>query len=105
MILRCAYSNLLQTIVSIISRMSCITGILDRTDYPNLDVIIVDNGSVEPASFTYFASISLDPRVVVIRDDRPFNYSRLNNEAASLARGDYVCFLNNDIEIIGPEWL
>jgi GT2 family glycosyltransferase len=82
-----------------------VEGILNRTDYANLDVIIVDNGSEKSTSSVYFAEISNDERVQVIRDDGPFNYSRLNNEAAARARGDYLCFLNNDIEIIESDWL
>jgi GT2 family glycosyltransferase len=41
----------------------------------------------------------------VIRDDSPFNYSRLNNTAVSLARGDVICLLNDDIEVLTPGWL
>ncbi|OOG63084.1 hypothetical protein B0E45_29765 [Sinorhizobium sp. A49] len=84
---------------------NCVEGILTRTDYPDLDVIIIDNGSVEAESLSYFAEVSKDTRVQVLRDDGPFNYSRLNNEAVARARGDYVCFLNNDIEVITPDWL
>jgi GT2 family glycosyltransferase len=84
---------------------NCVDGLLNRTDYSDLDVLIVDNGSVNPESLAYFASISQDRRVQVLRDDGLFNYSRLNNEAVVAARGEYVCFLNNDIEVIEAEWL
>ena len=84
---------------------NCVDGILNRTDYPDLDVVIVDNGSTEAASLNYLTMISHDPRVSVLRDDGPFNYSRLNNVAVARAIGDYVCFLNNDIETIAPDWL
>lgn len=84
---------------------NCVDGVLGRTDYPNLDIVIVDNGSVEPESLDYLAGIATDPRVTMLRDTGPFNYSRLNNAAVALARGDYVCFLNNDIETIAPDWL
>jgi len=40
-----------------------------------------------------------------MRDDRPFNYSALNNAAAKLARGDVLGLLNNDLEVISPDWL
>ncbi|WP_395392698.1 glycosyltransferase [Novosphingobium sp. BL-8A] len=84
---------------------SCLDGILNQTYYANLDVIIVDNGSKKQESLAYFEKIVADERVQVIRDDGAFNYSRLNNMASTKARGEYLCFLNNDIEIITPDWL
>lgn len=80
-------------------------GALQQTDYPDFDVIVVDNGSVDPETAAYFAEVSADPRVQILRDDGPFNYSRLNNDAVRRARGTYVAFLNNDIETIEPDWL
>jgi glycosyltransferase involved in cell wall biosynthesis len=59
---------------------TCIEG-LERTDYPTMEVIVVDNGSDDPATLGYLAA--LDPaRFRVLRDDGPFNFSRLNNRAA-----------------------
>jgi GT2 family glycosyltransferase len=82
---------------------TCIEG-LGRTDYPDFEVIVVDNGSDDPATLNYLAG--LDPaRVRVLRDDGPFNFSRLNNRAAKLANGEMLCLLNNDIEILSPDWL
>ncbi|WP_174296825.1 glycosyltransferase, partial [Sphingomonas bacterium] len=84
---------------------NCVEGLLERTDYPHLDVVIVDNGSIKAESLDYFETIARHPRVGVLRDDGPFNYSRLNNLAVAQAAGDLVCFLNNDIETISPDWL
>lgn len=82
---------------------TCISG-LARTDYPNMEVIVVDNGSDDPAALQFLAE--LDPaRFLVLRDDGPFNFSRLNNRAAQLAQGELLCLLNNDIEVLGPDWL
>lgn len=86
---------------------TCIQG-LARTDYPDFEVIVVDNGSDDPATLDYLAK--LDPaRHRVLRDDGPFNFSALNNRGAKLATGDLLCLLNNDIEMLpdrhGPEWL
>jgi O-antigen biosynthesis protein len=82
---------------------TCIDG-LERTDYPEMEAIIVDNGSDDPATLQYLAN--LDPaRYLVLRDDGPFNFSRLNNRAAQLARGELLCLLNNDIEVLEPDWL
>lgn len=83
----------------------CVESILSRTLYPNYEIIIVDNGSDEPETLQYLASLSGDARVRVLRDERPFNYAALNNGAISHARGEYVALINNDIEVLSPDWL
>jgi GT2 family glycosyltransferase len=77
---------------------------LQRSTYPNLEIIILDNGSTEPATAQLFSQLPKD-RVRILRDDRPFNFSSLNNHGASLAQGDFLCLMNNDIEVITPDWL
>ncbi|WP_083672160.1 glycosyltransferase family 2 protein [Sphingomonas montana] len=84
---------------------TCVDGILHATDYPLLELIIADNDSTEPASITYFNEISRDPRVKIVRWPHPYNYSAINNHAVTHAGGDYICLLNNDVEIIDPSWL
>ncbi|WP_066822354.1 glycosyltransferase family 2 protein [Sphingomonas mali] len=84
---------------------TCIRGLLDRTRYPNLEIVIADNDSNEPATHAFLAEISADPRVRVVTWPHPFNYSAINNFAVKAARGAYLCLLNNDIEIISEEWL
>jgi len=82
---------------------TCLEGVA-RTDYPDMEVIVVDNGSDDPATLTYLAS--LDPaRYRVLRHPGPFNFSALNNHAAREAHGALLCLLNNDIEVIEPDWL
>lgn len=88
--------------VSLLSR--CVDGIL-ASRYSRLSVIVVDNGSTEQATLDYLAHISADPRVSVVRDDRPFNYSALNNRAILRLDADVVGLVNNDIEPITPGWL
>ncbi|NLP61658.1 glycosyltransferase family 2 protein [Paraburkholderia sacchari] len=83
----------------------CIGSIHARTDYPNYEILIVDNGSNDPETLRYFDAFAADSRVRVIRDDRPFNYSALNNAAVREARGELVGLVNNDIEVIAREWL
>jgi glycosyltransferase involved in cell wall biosynthesis len=83
----------------------CLTSILQKTAYPNYEVIIVDNGSDDPATIRYFESLQTDARVHILRDDRPFNYSALNNGAVKTAKGEVIGLLNNDLEVISPEWL
>ncbi|WP_404711405.1 glycosyltransferase family 2 protein [Sphingomonas sp. MMS24-J13] len=84
---------------------SCIGSLLRETRYPNYDILIVDNGSTEPATHAWFAAIMADPRVSVLRYDHPYNYSAINNFAAARAHGAYLCLLNNDTEIIDGAWL
>jgi len=84
----------------------CIDSILLRTAYPNYEIIIVDNGSVEQGTFNYFQSLRrLSVKLKIIRDDSSFNYSRVNNMAVMQASGEFVCLMNNDIEILNPDWL
>lgn len=83
----------------------CLEGVLRNTDYPALELLVVDNRSREPATLRYLDSLAADPRVLVLRDDAPFNYSALNNLAAGHARGELLLLLNNDTEVIEPGWL
>ncbi len=83
---------------------TCIEGLLNETDYPNLEVIVVDNQSADPQTLDYLAT--LDARgVTVLRHPFPFNYSTINNRAASVATGEIIGLVNNDIEIIDRDWL
>jgi GT2 family glycosyltransferase len=79
----------------------CIRSIEKRTDYPNYEILIVDNGSNKPETLKFFATL----RHRVVRLDEPFNYSRLNNLGAQHAKGDFFLLLNNDTEVISPEWM
>jgi GT2 family glycosyltransferase len=83
----------------------CITSILQKTSYQHYEIIIVDNGSDDPATLDYFTSLNSTGKIRVLRIDAPFNYSALNNEAVKLARGELVGLINNDIEVITPDWL
>jgi GT2 family glycosyltransferase len=83
----------------------CVGSIVARSTYKAFDIVIVDNGSSEAESKSYFEHVQRQPCVSVIHIDGPFNFSRLNNLAASRARGELLCFLNNDTEIISPGWL
>ena len=79
---------------------------LRTTTYPNFETIVVDNGSDDPATLALLAERSAAGQVKVLRDAQPFNFSALNNHAVkSLAQGEFVLLLNNDIEAISPAWL
>jgi GT2 family glycosyltransferase len=81
----------------------CIEG-LRKTAYPNLDVIVIDNASDEPDTLDYLALLKRDG-VRVLEMGGAFNFSALNNAAVKRAKGELLCFLNNDVEIIDPDWL
>ena len=83
----------------------CAAGVLNRTDYPALELLIVDNDSEAAETHALLAHLAADPRVRVLRRPGPFNYAALNNEAAAEARGAVLLLLNNDVDVIHPEWL
>jgi len=84
----------------------CIRSIETLTLYPNYEILLVDNGSDDSEALAYFRTLhEQDRRVHVLRDDSPFNYAALNNMAVGQAGGNVVVLLNNDIEVISPEWL
>ena len=84
----------------------CLASIFSKSTYPDFEVILVDNGSEDPASLETFAAwAAREPRVRILRIDEPFNFSRLNNAAAANATGALLVFLNNDTEVRTPDWL
>ena len=83
----------------------CIDSIRRLTSYRPYEIILVDNGSDDPVALAAFARLGADPDLRVIRDCRPFNYSALNNAAARVAAGEVLVLLNNDTEVITPDWL
>ncbi|WP_342149412.1 glycosyltransferase family 2 protein [Methylorubrum sp. SB2] len=80
-------------------------GLFRGTDYPNLEVIVVDNDSREEATRALFARHADEPRLRVLPVPGPFNFSDLSNRGAAAARGGVLLFLNNDIEVLEPGWL
>lgn len=83
----------------------CIESIRTKTRYANYDILIVDNGSDDPATLAYLARLESEGAARILRDPRPFNYSALNNGAVREAGGELVGLLNNDLEVISPDWL
>lgn len=83
----------------------CVGSVLARTTYPSFEMLIVDNGSDETATLEFLRRVTADARVRVVRDERPFNYSALNNAAARQCRGELLALVNNDIEVLSPDWL
>jgi GT2 family glycosyltransferase len=81
----------------------CLRG-LRRVDYAAVETIVIDNGSDDPAALAVLAKVESDGGTV-LRLPGAFNFSALNNEAVRHATGDYLCFLNNDVEMIDDDWL
>ena len=79
----------------------CIESIERRSSYPRYEIVVVDNDSVDPETLDYFART---PHRVV-KAPGPFNFSRINNDGARAARGEFLLFLNNDTEVIAPAWI
>ena len=83
----------------------CISSILEKTTYQNYEILLIDNGSDDPAALAYFSELNQHERIRVIRDDSEFNYAALNNRAVAQAKGELIGLINNDIEVIAPDWL
>lgn len=83
----------------------CVRSVLDVTAYERLCLRLVDNASTDSATAAAVRELATDPRVLVSRDDRPFNFSALNNAAAEASDAEVLVFLNNDTEVIEPEWV
>lgn len=85
----------------------CVSSLLEKTAYSHYEILLVDNGSAEAAAQSWLDGLAGlgDPRIRVLRYPAPFNFSAMNNLAASEARGDYLLLLNNDTAVIRGDWL
>lgn len=82
-----------------------VAGLREATDYPALELIVVDNDSQAPETLAYLEALNQQPNCRVLRQPEAFNYAALNNVAAAVAQGEVLCFLNNDVVITQPGWL
>lgn len=83
----------------------CLDSVRRLTSYLQIEIVVLDNGSVDPATVDYLQALQEESSARVIRHDAPFNFSELNNIGARAARGDILLFLNDDTEAIDPDWL
>jgi len=83
----------------------CIEGVISKTTYTHYEIIIIDNNSDDPDTLLYLDGVTKNNKIRVLQDPRPFNYSQLNNSAIEQAQGEFVLLMNNDIEVITPDWL
>ena len=84
---------------------TCIDSVLKMSTYDNFEIIVVENGTTDEEVLEYYGLIEAIDCVRVVEWTKPFNYSAINNYAASLVDGEYLLFLNNDIEIVTPNWI
>ncbi len=80
---------------------------MKKSTYPNYEIIVVENNSREPATFRYYRELlkKYDNVKIITWSGNGFNWAELNNFGASEAAGDYLLLLNNDTEVITPEWI
>lgn len=82
-----------------------IDSIVDKSTYTNYEILLVDNNSDDETALAYFEEINNHDKIKVLRYPHPFNYSAINNFAAKQAKGEIIGLVNNDVEVITPEWL
>jgi len=82
----------------------CIESILNKTTYSNYEILLIDNGSDDPECLKYFNQLSKHSKIKVLNYAGEFNYSAINNFAAKNATGEVLALVNNDIEVIEPNY-
>jgi glycosyltransferase involved in cell wall biosynthesis len=82
----------------------CVEGIR-RTDYERIEIVVVDNGSVEESTRSFLAELEHTGHARLVQVNGTFNFSRLINQGAAAARGEILVFLNNDVEVEERGWL
>lgn len=83
----------------------CVESIINLSTYDNYEIVIVENNSETAEIRTYYEEISRHPRVQVVEYKGGFNYSKINNFGVQYAKGEYLLLLNNDTEVITPDWM
>ena len=84
---------------------ACLESIWAKTTYPNYEILIVENNSEKRETLEYYRELKGKPGVRLLRWPDEFNYSAINNFAVRQAKGEYILLLNNDMELITPNWL
>lgn len=83
----------------------CITSIEKKSTWKNYEIVVVENNSVEQSIRDYYKELESDPKVKIVTYEGEFNYSRINNVGVKETKGEYLLFLNNDTEVISPDWM
>ncbi len=83
----------------------CIDSIHQKSSYRHFEIIVLDNGSVAPATLAYLQQLAQGDQARVIVHDAPFNFSELNNIGVAHSNGELLLFLNDDTEVLCADWL
>lgn len=83
----------------------CVDSIERLTSYNNYEIVIIENNSRKPETFAYYEELKKRGHISVVTWEGPFNYSAINNLGFRHAKGEYILLLNNDTEVISPDWL
>ena len=83
----------------------CLESIWKRSTYRNIEILIIENNSEKQETFQFYKKIDGKNKVRVLYWDKAFNFSKINNFGASNAKGEYLICLNNDVEVIAPDWI
>ena len=84
----------------------CLESIYEKTTYRNFEVIVIENNSTSGEIFQYYKEIQKKwKNLKVVTWEKHFNYSAINNFGAKFAKGKHLLLLNNDVEIISPDWI
>lgn len=84
----------------------CLESVCEKTTYDNFEIVVVENNSEDEATFEYYDILSSKyQNITIVTYEGPFNFSAICNEGARAASGELLLFLNNDMELITPDWL
>lgn len=89
----------------IVDLKRCLDSIFEKSTYANYEIVIIENNSTETETFDYYEELKANRKIKVVTWEREFNYSAINNFGATFASGEYLLLLNNDVEVISPDWL
>ena len=84
---------------------TCLNSVFEKSAYDNYEIIVAENNSNEEEIFSYYKELEKDPRVRIVVRNEGFNFSAINNFAAAQAEGEYLLFMNNDIEVRTPSFI
>lgn len=89
--------------VDLLSR--CVTSIREKSTYPDYEIVVVDNGSTDPKALRLLDGLPWSAQTKVLKCPGRFNFSAMINKGAAEASGSILCLLNNDTEVISPDWM